>query len=160
MNLSFEEGFKYSLRVLSLKDYPRSLLLKKLRDKGFSRDSAESIVSELVLKGFIDEEKMVRRTWERIQAGEVIGRRGFLFSLKNNGFDLDSFSLAESLYSSEKENEIVLKALNNYLNKLAINKLNFDKKRQRVYSYLQRKGFSREAVNYAMRKLSMEERGD
>lgn len=160
MNLTYEDGFKYALRILILKDYTQSQIHKKLKEKGFNEEIAEKIVFELTEKGYINEEKLLRREWEKLQDRGDIGIKAFIYSLKIKGFTDEAISLAESFYTLEEEKKIVLRVINIYLNKLSKKQLNERKIKQKVFYYLQGKGFSQDSINLAMESLSLKERGD
>lgn len=146
MLITYEEGIKRALRFITFKDYPKKLLLKKLISKGFEPSLAAEVINELVQKGYLDEKKQIIRAWEKLKANCNYGRKAFLFNLKREEYDIESLELAESLYSEEEEALLANDAFKKICRKLTKSDIDQAKQKQRIYSYLIRKGFSQGTI--------------
>ena len=142
MPITCEEGIKHALRLISFKDYPKKLLMRKLISKGFEPSIAEKVINELVQKGYLDEKKQIVRAWEKLKANCNYGRKAFLYNLKREEYDIESLELAKSLYSEEEEASLANEVFKKICRKIAKNNIDQAKQKQRIYSFLIRKGFS------------------
>ncbi|MBT9164112.1 MAG: Regulatory protein RecX [candidate division WS2 bacterium] len=159
MPITYEEGMKYALRLISFKDYPKKLLLRKLMGKGFEPTLAERVTSELVEKGYLDEKKQIVRVWEKLKANCNSGRKAFLYNLKREEYDIESIKLAESLYSEEEEASLANDVFKKICRKLTKSNIDQAKQKQRIYSFLMRKGFSQETIRGLIKEYE-KDKGD
>lgn len=156
---SYEEGLKYALRLISFKDYPKRLLIKKLLSKGFELSLAERIIDDLVEKDLLNEKKQIERAWEKLKVNCNYGRLAFLNNLKRMEYDSEALRLAELLYTEDEEITLARNVFNKIY--LKLNKGNIDqaKHKHRIYSFMLRKGFSPDTIQSLIKEYEIE-KGD
>ena len=75
-----------ALNTLSYGDKSRRELYRKLREKGYDRETAEDATLEAVRLGYIDEERQLRHIIPRLANEKLHGARRILPELVNKGY--------------------------------------------------------------------------
>lgn len=75
-----------ALNTLSYGDKSRRALYRKLREKGYDRETAEDATLEAVRLGYIDEERQLRHIIPRLANEKLHGARRILPELVNKGY--------------------------------------------------------------------------
>ncbi len=135
------------------------MLMRKLISKGFEPSLAEKVINELVQKGYLDEKKQIIRAWEKLKANCNYGRKAFLYNLKREEYDSESLELAESLYTEEEEALLANEVFKKISRKITKSNIDQAKQKQKIYSFLIRKGFS-QGIILGLIKEFEKEKGD
>jgi len=141
-----EDAYLRGLHLLARRDHSVAELLGKLKAKGFPPQAAEEAVKRLCRQGFLDDEKFAARWVESALAnGRGYGTR-LLLELRRRGISRETALQAVAATACEKLAGQVLAAI------VARRFSAFNpaqatlKERQRVYNYLQRRGFSLSSI--------------
>ncbi|CDF57968.1 regulatory protein RecX [Thermobrachium celere] len=144
------KGFKYGLNLLSNKDYTKSEMFDKLKEKGYSDNSIEVILDKLCEYGFVDDMKYAEKFAYRKVKLNKIGKKRIINDLKNKGIE------AEILDKIQFDEEEIL----NNAYALLIKKLKGNKKDkeslQKAIRYLYNKGYTFEEIKKAVFKINNE----
>lgn len=106
-------AYARAARILSVADNTRASLLRKLRERGFSAESAEAAVARLVSEGYIKEEDMLLRQLA-ICAKRLWGPKKVIPTLLRKGFSRADIEMAlrkardEGIYDAEAIREALL----------------------------------------------------
>jgi regulatory protein len=135
------DPFSVALRLLTFRDRSTTELAKKLQDRGFSRTETEAVINRCLELGYLDDERFANaRARSLVNSGRAVGIR-LLNELKKAGIDR---SLAEQALA-EAESEVDLAELADEIRQRKFPGFVFseatDKEKNRVVSYLQRRGF-------------------
>ena len=135
-----------ALNLLSRRDHTTVELQRKLAARGFSADSIAELLQQLAGKGYLDD----RRFAERWTEAAIRGGRGYgiriLQELKKRGIPREIAAEAVDHAAAEYPEHDSLAAI------VSRRFSAFDpastplKEKQRVYAYLQRRGFSLQAI--------------
>ena len=135
-----------AINLLTRRDHTAIELKRKLAARGFSADSISETIAKLTQQGLIDDRRFAERWAESaIRSGRGYGLR-ILQELQRNGIPREIASEAVFNAASEYPEQDSLSAI------VSRRFSAFDpanapmKEKQRVYSYLQRRGFSLEAI--------------
>lgn len=140
------DAYLKALELLAGRDHSRLELRKKLASRGYAEKSLEDALEKLSAQGLINDEKFAAG-WvaSALRSGRGIGAK-LLVDLQQRGVARETARQAISAASAENPAEQVLAAI------VARRFASFDdetatqKERQRVYSFLQRRGFSLSSI--------------
>lgn len=140
-------ALNYSLKLLSYRGRSERELINRLLMKGYSDDEIKGTLRQLKDKGLIDDRKLaldfINYAKETKKLGSI-GTRNFLLS---RGIPEDIIRDFSDDITDEEENALRL-----------IEKRNFRVgEKRKVYSLLQRKGYSFETIRKVLRKFYNEE---
>ena len=130
-----------ALKLLTRRDYSQSELRQRLSDKGFEHDLIEAALQRCLELGYLDDERFANtRARSLVNSGRAVGIR-LLNELKKAGIERP---LAERALATA-ESEADLPALVDDIRQRKFPGFEFnratDKEKNRVVSYLQRRGF-------------------
>ncbi len=151
-----EDAYLRGLNLLARRDHGTAELRNKLKTKGFSPEAINLAVLRLSDQGLLDDAKFSAR-WvdSALRNGRGYGAR-LLQELLRKGIPGEIAQLAVSEAGAENSSEQVLASI--IAKRFAA--FNHDgatlKERQRVYSYLQRRGFSLSDIMNYFRLLRLE----
>lgn len=132
----------FLLRQLAKRPYPRKTLLNKLTSKGFTRYSAESVLTDFEQKGWIDDESYARSYVNDKYNLSGWGPKKIEMYLKRDGVPE---RVIQSAIKSLEPNESTIDTLVKLVNKRKLHFLREKdtfKRKKKVVDYLLRKGFS------------------
>ena len=116
-----EAAKKAAFAILAYADNTEARLKEKLRRKGFSEQSIDTVTEEMRSYGYLNEERYIKRAAEQLVCQKFYGRRRILPELRKKGFsselisslDLSEYDCAENCkeyilkkYSSFGEKEL------------------------------------------------------
>ncbi len=132
-----KDAVSVALRILSQGDNNSSSLKRKLTERGFSPDVAESTVAQMLKLGYIDEKKQTYRYVLKLANQNLYGRRRIIPFLLNKGYKKED--IESSIEKAEQNGEL------NFLEikKRLIEKSRFDEEnRTEIKSLLYKYGHS------------------
>jgi regulatory protein len=135
-------AFEYALRTLTRRDHSEVELRRKLRDKGFSDQVVDNVVSRLTDLKYLDDRRYARSWAETaLRNGRGYGPR-LRMELKRRGIAVGLIAetlaeLGESYAEADTLAAILARKFTGFHMDTAT-----DKEKRRVVSYLQRRGFS------------------
>jgi regulatory protein len=135
----YDKALKYALSVLNRKDYTIFEMNAKLESKGYNEDVNNRVISYLIDKNFLNDERYVENyLYFRLKSGYGINR--IRYELSKRGIDqalldaylneIDELEAAASLFDNKIE---VFRTKENG--------------RQKMYSFFERRGFSYDTIN-------------
>jgi len=135
-----------AINLLSRRDHTTVELKRKLASRGFSADSIVAVLERLAGEGYLDDRRFAERwTESAIQSGRGYGVR-ILQELQRRGVPHEIAATAVAAVAVEYPEHDSLAAI------VARRFPTFDpafsslKEKQRIYSYLQRRGFSLQTI--------------
>lgn len=136
-----------ALNLLARRDHTVTELKRKLADRGFSADAICEVLEKLAGEGYLDDRRFAQRwTESAIRSGRGYGLR-ILQELQRRGVsrEIASGTVADaSVEYSEYDSLAAIVSRRFSAFDPAVAPM---KEKQRVYSYLQRRGFSLQAIN-------------
>lgn len=137
-SLAEAEGrYKATARAVSLLSHGDNSargLCRKLRSRGYDRESAEAAVANMLQKGYIREQEQARRIAVTCATRKLWGRRRIVASLAEKGYDL---SLARQVIEeAERDGEIDFEETKKELLSRKLGEgASYDEKRALLYRY-------------------------
>jgi len=135
-----------ALNLLSRRDHTTVELKRKLALRGFSADSIAELLEKLTAKGYLDDKRFAERWTEAaIRSGRGYGLR-ILQELQSRGIPREIAAEAVVAAAAEyPEHESLAVIVSRRFSAFDPDNAPL-KEKQRVYSYLQRRGFSTQAI--------------
>lgn len=130
-------AYERALYYLSLRDYGRGEMVRKLTAASFSRDVAEEAALRLCRNGLIDDVRYASALARDMSARKLYSKRRIVMALKEKGFDNET--VEEVILQIPEED--VQQALE-LLRKKRYNKLTVSSSRDKLLAMLARYGFS------------------
>ncbi len=136
---------QYAFKLLSFRPRTCHELAARLQKRGCSRELADSVVADLVGRGYLDDEAYARQYIEERQAGRPTGRKLLVWQLLHRGVGRElADSLVDELISAEAELEAARRLVQRKLEGADRADL------QRAFRALQRRGFSARTARTAL----------
>lgn len=151
LHLSAEKtaALREAARILTNGDKSAREIRFKLKNKGFSDESAEHAVAFLEGKGYLDEEKACARLAESLVRSKHYGRRRVVEYLRSHGYSAEASKNASEAIPEEDYSE----ALRYQMEKVLRRKdRNSREDRQKIIAAMMRQGFSAGEVIAAMKE--------
>jgi regulatory protein len=146
-------AFDTAAYYLSFKDRTVKELTDKLKDKEYEAEEIDDAVSKLLHYGYLDDER-----YARAYIKDNLKRKGINLikrELFAKGVDRDAVSSVWETLCIDTDSELV--AVRDIYSRRFLNlDMSDDRQKRRVYSYFQRRGFSFELVNRAIRDMGEE----
>lgn len=140
-------ALNYSLKLLSYRGRSERELINRLLMKGYSDDEIKGTLRQLKDKGLIDDRKLALDFMNYAKETKKLGSIGTRNFLLSRGIPEDIIRDFSDDITDEEENALRL-----------IEKRNFRVgEKRKVYSLLQRKGYSFETIRKVLRKFYNEE---
>ena len=144
-----------SIELLSRAELSAPDLKRKLQKKGYDRDSIETTLEKLYEYGYLDDERYAeayirKYIWQRSE-------KQILRELKQKGIELsDPEELISEVYDEEacSESRILEQLISR---KLRGNETPDQKELNRLYAYLQRRGFSYHLIRRTLQEMPVTE---
>ena len=146
-----------ALKLLEYRARSRQELVRRLRKKCLPADSVGRVVADLERSGLIDDEQFARQLTRSLMTGKYLGVRAILRKLRQAGVDLElARQVCEDELGQYDEQSRAEQAASQHLPRLAAQ--DPATRRQRLYGYLQRRGFPHHIISEVIQKLGAEER--
>lgn len=151
------DGIRKSVDILSIKDYSRQELHRKLCDKGVPEDAAWAAVGYMTENGYQDDLRYAKRLAEL--ASRNYGRRRAEQILCHHGIDRETAKEAlDAIYSEELDEDTKLDRI---VEKAAAGKdLKDPAQRNKIYAKLARLGYDSSAISAAITRLEAKREDD
>ena len=131
----------YAYRLLSYRPRTEQEIRDKLKKKGFTGDIIDCLVSKLRDRSLIDDHNFARLWIESRMQSSSYGFLRIRHELRQKGVDKNIIEdIAEQFKKDFNEPDMAKRLVEARLKSVC--SLHKDKARQRLYSYLQRRGFS------------------
>lgn len=131
---------KKGLDILSFADCTRLAMVKKLRERGFDKYTAEDAADLLVINGYINEKKLLELLVDKLANTKLYGPSRIRAELYKKGFSRNALDEYLDLFMAEVEFEENLKRL--LIKKCDFSRLDEQKYRESVYAAMYRYGYS------------------
>ncbi len=143
-----------ALYLLSLRDYACKELEKKLLTEA-RQEIAARVVARLAEVGLLDDERYAQRLAQSLSSAKRYPKRRVAQELQRRGVDRETATLAtQELTCEDYEQALAL------IEKKYYNRTTDRESRQKVMAALARRGFSYEAIRYAMAAYTQEAHTD
>lgn len=151
------KALESALRLLARRDHSRSELRRKLIQRGFSPQVAETAIASLLEKGYLNDRRYAER-WASaaLASGRCYGPR-LRAELRQRGIDQATASavITELTCGNDETQAVLLLVRRRFpeFDPLCAD----DRDRRRIYGFLQRRGFSTGAIMAMFRGMPVEE---
>ncbi len=152
MRDSINEALRYALRLINVRDRTEKEIVQRLTDRGFSTETVESVVERLKHSGLVDDRRAAEGLINYGIRVKGLGLKALQRLCAERGVDETIVKELLTRYDEQQRaEELVLKKLKK------MNGLSIQKKWQRLYGYLYRRGYSSEVIRKVLSKyLSLE----
>jgi regulatory protein len=145
------EAKTYALKLLSYRSRSRKEMLDKLKRKGFSATLSKSTINFLEGAGLMDDKALASELFSFSTENKHLGKRGIRMFMTERGISKELIDKILSKHSFEMEEKAAKEFLDNKLRTLQNYPNNVIK--QRIWSMLQRRGFSFDVMNRVIRLI-------
>ena len=142
----------YAFKLLSYRARSIKEIEEGLKKKGYSLKTISGVIRDLKRLKFLDDEEFARAWVENRIRTRPMGRYRLQRELLRKGIDRDLIENTLSNYNEEKEIEVAQELSRKKLKKSYQNLDNLTTKRK-LYSFLQRRGFSYNTIQEVLRAL-------
>jgi SOS response regulatory protein OraA/RecX len=142
-------AWNYSLRLISIRGRSEREISKRLGEKGYLQTEVEETVVRLKAAGFIDDARLAEALIRTCTERRPMGAAGCRRLLKDRGIPEEIFKALKFTHEEELENAM----------KLVEKKSKLPEKypplvrKNRLFGFLQRRGFSSDVISAAMKKM-------
>ncbi|HHU69866.1 MAG TPA: regulatory protein RecX [Thermoanaerobacterales bacterium] len=147
LNDSSEREYKKILstafKLLSIRDYTEKEMYIRLCRKKFNKDMIKSVLKELIIKGYINDEQYAEKWINNIAYSKYIGSNGIKHILLKKGISYDI--IAEKL-NNYNEYEAALLAAKKKEKQISYKGFKKNETKQILGRFLQRKGFTYDVI--------------
>lgn len=150
INSSSKSALNSALRILTRRDHSRYELVRKLKLRGYSRQDIDHAVSACEEYGYIDDLRTAK-VYIRQLKRKGYGKKRIQLELKKKGLRGDRVQsiLAESV-SEADESEAAQRIVKKNLKRFERER-DLKKRRDKIYRFLQTRGFSREVITNTLK---------
>ncbi len=142
---------RIALRMLAYRGRSRQEITDKLREKGFSPIIIEDTLDYLESFGYVNDQSFALELATALFAHKGWGFRRIVYTLRSRGIPADVVhDTIASLSRSHSEEETALAIVKRRFSHIDFRSAS-PKERQRVASFLQRRGYSWDTINRVMR---------
>jgi len=142
-------AWNYSLRLISIRGRSQRELLKRLGEKGYVQAEAEDAVERLKAAGFVDDIQLAAELVRTCTERRPMGAAGCRRLLKERGIPEEIVKTLRFTHDEELENAMRLIEKKSKL----LDKYPPPVRRNRLFGFLQRRGFSSDVISAAMKKM-------
>lgn len=142
-----------ALRLVNRRDYSSGELVFKLTQKDHPRSLAQALVDEFAERGLIDDEAYGRSVIRTELSRKAAGRRLLQQKLYQKKLPRDLIETLLNAHDADEDHDDITAATELAEKKLAtatLQKCDAQKRRQRIYSLLARRGFGPDVINKVM----------
>jgi regulatory protein len=145
----------YAMQYLTAKDRTMSEMQAYLDEKDFGEADIDATIARLKELGLLDDRRYAQRFVETRLATKPVSRRHLYEQLKGHGLQEEYIREAMELADSDAERENALQVARKFARQFA--NLEPDKRRQRVLSRLEARGYSYDTARSALETARSEE---
>lgn len=142
-------ALNYALKLLSYRGRSERELINRLSIKGYTDEEIKRSLEELKDIGLIDDRKIALDFKNYAKETKKLGSMGIRNFLLSRGISAD---VIEEIYDDNDEEEDAYKLIQK-----RIRNLEDEKAKKRIYSLLQRRGYSFETIRKVLRRFYNEE---
>jgi len=139
-----------ALRLLSFRDRTKSEVRKRLIGSDYPEDIVDEVIDQLSRMGFLDDEKFSRDWVKSRTTSKPMGKARLVWELRAKGVDQPMVDEALEGLDEDAEYELALAAARKKAEKADISDPSF---RNRLASFLRRRGFGWDAISKALDEL-------
>ena len=151
-NPQFKQGYIYALRLLTASKKSEAELRERLARKGYPLEVAQQVTQELKTQGILSDQKMIEETIQWSSQTKRYGRRRIFMELKKRGIKPDAVEKALERYPKDLERKVATQLAKERWSKLE--KVEFNKRRKRLYNFLINRGFDFELSRELASKIT------
>jgi len=141
MENELEKARKYMLKILKIKDFSEKELFRKLADRGYSKETAETTLEYLKIHGFIDDKTYAARLVKKYSEDRPSGTYIIMRKLKEKGIKQDdSEQYIKDIDELGMARKYILKKLHKIQGKTE------EEAKKFIYKSLVSRGFSYDSV--------------
>lgn len=140
-------AYNYALILLNTRDYTSKDIRTKLKQKHYSEQTINIVLSKLQLYEFINDERFAKKYIDYSLNIKKIGRNKIMYDLQNRGIknsDIESIEFDDEIQYSNAYN-LALKKLKSIKNTA--------KPEEKVFRYLLSKGYEFDTIKKVLRKI-------
>ena len=149
-----KNAFDQSLQYISYKDRTEYEVRKYLEKKEYRENVIEEVLTKLKYYHYIDDFKYLNNYYQVNQNGKAYGRMHVLQDLKNKRINKACLNQFYQLFTIENEKKCVNKQMQKVIPKYK--KLPVRKRKEKINTFLMRKGFEFEVINEALQLFKEE----
>ena len=151
----FEKGKQIAYRFLSYRPRSKKEVERKLKEKKISGENIVSIISLLEKNNYLNDREFTLNWIRYRMENRPLGRRSLEYELREKGVDSEIIkdSLDEVYTGEFDEYEVAVRLAEKKISSLNKRKIEDNVIKRRLFSYLQRKGFSFSLIEKVMSDL-------
>lgn len=151
----FEKGKQIAYRFLSYRSRSKKEVERKLKEKKISGENISNIISLLERNNYLNDRDFTLNWVKYRMENRPSGRRSLEYELREKGIDSEIIkdSLDEVYTGEFDEYEVAVRLAEKKIASLRNKKMEYNAFKRRIFSYLQRKGFSFSLIERVMSDL-------
>lgn len=150
-----ERGKQIAYRFLSYRPRSKKEVERKLKEKKISGENISNIISLLERNNYLNDKEFTLNWVKYRMENRPSGRRSLEYELREKGIDSETIKDSlDEVYSGEfDEYEVAVRLAEKKIASLRNKKMEYNVFKRRIFSYLQRKGFSFSLIERVMSNL-------
>ncbi|MEI6306157.1 MAG: regulatory protein RecX [Deltaproteobacteria bacterium] len=150
--LSTVQAYQYALRLLTARDYTSHKLRQKLLARQVTAPEAETVLMRLTTEGWLDDHRFAERFAESaLLSGRFFGPR-LKMEMRRRGVPYDLADKTVGRMQGEYDEVTEIRSVLEHHYPDFSFTVATDREKRRVFSYLQRRGFSGSNIREALRE--------
>jgi len=151
----FEKGKQIAYRFLSYRPRSKKEVERKLKEKKISGENISSIISLLEKNHYLNDREFTLNWVKYRMENRPSGRRSLEYELREKGVDSEIIkdSLDEVYTGEFDEYEVAVRLAEKKISSLNKRKIEDNVIKRRLFSYLQRKGFSYDTIERVIENI-------
>jgi len=151
----FEKGKQIAYRFLSYRPRSKKEVERKLKEKKISGENIVSIISLLEKNNYLNDREFTLNWIRYRMENRPLGRRSLEYELREKGVDSEIIkdSLDEVYTGEFDEYEVAVRLAEKKISSLNKRKIEDNVIKRRLFSYLQRKGFSYDTIERVIENI-------
>ena len=151
----FEKGKQIAYRFLSYRPRSKKEVERKLKEKKISGENIVSIISLLEKNNYLNDREFTLNWVKYRMENKPLGRRSLEYELREKGVDSEIIkdSLDEVYTGEFDEYEVAVRLAEKKISSLNKRKIEDNVIKRRLFSYLQRKGFSYDTIERVIENI-------
>jgi len=151
----FEKGKQIAYRFLSYRPRSKKEVERKLKEKKISGENIVSIISLLEKNHYLNDREFTLNWVKYRMENRPLGRRSLEYELREKGVDSEIIkdSLDEVYTGEFDEYEVAVRLAEKKISSLNKRKIEDNVIKRRLFSYLQRKGFSYDTIERVIENI-------
>jgi regulatory protein len=142
-----------AFNILSKRNNSTGEIKRKLIQRKFDKDTAESVVNELAASGFLNDEQFAKEYVEEKLKLNAVGLNKICSELYSKGINKGIIESVLSEKSDADEYENAIKLAAKKMKSSVIKNVEAKKQKQKLYSFLLSKGFDYSTIDMVIKKI-------